>query len=1090
MKQAAASLVEKISTTFGGSLTCVDYAQSFTELWRFENIEPGPLVIVWSGMPDPQEGDIFSPVNGNLLLEHLTPLDWALVASRKLLEHGEPPALSIHIVDLSGLTWKSCFAIRMRHQMLADMPWVRLYAPLSKANYVGFGLLANYRPLAALQGGLIALDDVGCPRMVVDEAPTLDNYKNGNEIKKALDYLNTTWRATIARGEGHHDINNIIGPEILLSMLSAEGREHQSAYQTVNAFMSRIEWIRPLQEVREDSPNETVRAEFVQPVNLLVIDDQLSMGWDQVLAKLVHVEPNLDQRRHYNGIERIGCSQKLDLYGATGPEVLFQALGLLVSDGVLDVDVDLYKQRKYDSPLPEEADLSRPWALILDLRLFSGKENIEKNWYRQLAAIASRIDEKAGDNLAWKGFDSDHLDILQKDFEFDEGLIDTALSLLPRLCALRWPAVPIIVFSASGRRGLTSILAEYGNIFLSSPKPNVLSVSPEDQLEAFLAGWGQDVQRANSLLMVQKELWQLMPSGRDSIPGLFDGEKHTHIVVALDETGDFISYDSSVGGVVLFATGDDESSAIEAAKSFQESLRKNGASFYKRTPYYTDAASSGEYFDAGSLSKGGSIAEKLRCTLEDYKENVKLSVFQYTIPKKNFTDPNLYADASYLKGLAACLELIFFELLPSVGVQRQTCSIWIPTKQASYLTPYYHEAAESEYDRVFEEGKRKGVEYNKRRADAKTAKREIKKKLEREHAQDAVSDALRESRRFDFRLTRGGLVETIGGLGKAYSMLLQTLSVRSSYEEVFKGIKSIKVRKIPYDLDTRGRAQELGSHNVSVCGDCGHIRSEGKQCNRDGCNGALAADYSVMAHVADAAISPNPEKFYNADEIGDDNMDMALSFDVNDSHDLDDFLHVSRLMDANRVSDAFKLAFRRQFFSNGLNRTENDARAGIERRLVGELKAHSPHVSGVDLMELSGLPARNIMPNSGQVSNRSGIGKSVSKPKYRKEQPTNRSQGDGKQQNRKMGQNVPSKNNQGKLRVSINHVEDMDASLSAIEVAVSGFDTSAKRSRNSKGKPRIQLIIDSGHSEKVMQSLHEAKSELNEGWVITANTVD
>ena len=90
------------------------------------------LIVVWDGhLPEDKQ----SPVQVHA---HLTPMDWALAFSIKTLTlskqgsiRPEDTPFDVRIVDLSSVIHApESWAMWMRHQLLAEMPWVTLYAPL------------------------------------------------------------------------------------------------------------------------------------------------------------------------------------------------------------------------------------------------------------------------------------------------------------------------------------------------------------------------------------------------------------------------------------------------------------------------------------------------------------------------------------------------------------------------------------------------------------------------------------------------------------------------------------------------------------------------------------------------------------------------------------------------------------------------------------------------------------------------------------------------------------------------------------------------------------------------------------------------
>ena len=81
--------------------------------------EPRHIIIVWYERSDEQSNEIKQ-----------TPMRWALDFSTKVLDSTSEAALSISIVDLTGEKHDRECGMRMRKELLAEMPWVKLYAPL------------------------------------------------------------------------------------------------------------------------------------------------------------------------------------------------------------------------------------------------------------------------------------------------------------------------------------------------------------------------------------------------------------------------------------------------------------------------------------------------------------------------------------------------------------------------------------------------------------------------------------------------------------------------------------------------------------------------------------------------------------------------------------------------------------------------------------------------------------------------------------------------------------------------------------------------------------------------------------------------
>jgi hypothetical protein len=936
----AAEYQKVISSKLDGQCAVYDYSADFHKFWEDDETLPAPeiieatsksalkaLIIVWGEMPDESASD-------KLLMPHLTPLDWVLAFSMKMLSPDtgtlEDLDFSIHIIDLTVKAYEDSYASSVRGALLDEMPWVRLYAPLIPPN-------ARYRKRHFPLAGLILSKDL---KAELDKVPKMacSLKDHESEARTALSNISQLWRASVIQSDDHHDLNNIVAPMLIPNLIDPNQPINTSEDTNAQAaFIHRLMWCNLflVPEDSEDPEQKLYKApEFPTPLDIVAIDDQLADGWDNVLGLLVGI-PKGDDVKATEEIQLIRESGELKVYGATKPMWLLEHLGISeVTGDEVDVKAELYSKRTFDTPgLPKSIDDStRPWMLVLDMRLFSGQVSDERDWYAKLANAALKLMTHK-DDLAWQGFDD--LEFLVES-EYSQIDIDTALSLLPRLCSLRWPSVPIIVFSGTGRRGLISKLAEYGNIFLSRPKPNVLGDSPLDQVAAFTESWKREFQSVKSLINVQNHFLSLMKSS-EPIYQLNNNWKtgHLHVVCAFDEVGDFTTKKSSaVGGVILFAFGNNEETAIKNAGIFQENLRNGGVCFYGEPPYYTDKKIVGASI-TNVLEKKADISNALTNVADSHKETIQLSVFRYRIPESGYSDKSSYRDSAYIRGLTHCLELIFSDFLPSVGIsverQKTTFSLWFPSKQASF---YDEHKIKEICDKVREKDKSRMVVRNM----------ENEEKEKQKPA--AILRARTEALRLDFRhqAINSHLVETIGGYGVAYSIILNALGLRPVLNTVVGAIKSLKARKIPY------------SDNPSIhwfCPDCKEV-FQNSSCRIQGHK--KYADYSPMSHIADAAL--HVKKFPN-DAVGKNAFSKPLCFDVTEDEVLKDFIYVSRLLDEKRDKDGIKLAYKHGFFCDWMRNSEF-AEARIQQRLVSQLRNLSCSVTGIVLTELSGIRTRGL----------------------------------------------------------------------------------------------------------------------------------
>ena len=518
-----------------------------------------PIIIVWDGRvlrtPKDRADSVSDERTANVsdegagrafeqraasLEPHLTPMDWALAYSiRALAQKGEVPKcadVAIHIVDLTGRD-HTAWSMRMRHQLLAEMPWVTLHAPLiPKGPYRG-----GYRPVLDGCGSLLEKDGkVWTLRSEADTLKTCVSRRYG----KNLEGLSRQWASTLVQTHDHHDLNNIAGPWILSGEMPDESTPLHFA------FWSRLAWTGFMHEASSKREAENIATGPMGKLDVLAIDDQLGTGWDDVIRRLFGAEKKKKKNSEENtqcSVEQIGSSGEIQLYGSSYARTL---LPNLKKEGA-------FKKRCFDSPIPCSDD-KRPWLLVLDLLLFSGGSSAEREWLTDLLCIARGIPEDSS-SLAWPGFSEDgELDVVEK--WLDSGNVEapaynTALSLLPRLCALRWPSVPILLLSGTSRRALTDKLAAYRNIFLAPRKPNSLSGNVDEEIVTFFGEWRRELQATKGLIEVQRKLLRLQDClSNSSVPEIVvQDEKPYEIALYIDETGNEFnrSHSVTVGGLLL-----------------------------------------------------------------------------------------------------------------------------------------------------------------------------------------------------------------------------------------------------------------------------------------------------------------------------------------------------------------------------------------------------------------------------------------------------------------------------------------------------------------------------------------------------------
>ena len=992
----------------------------FDRLWQLGECSTncaggGHVVIVWDGRSRPIEtGDEASAENGGSdggqdgqpatpgkteaseLAEHLTPLDWALVHSINTLGQDKVPEdadLAIRIVDLTGKDHDE-WAFRWRDSLLARMPWVTLHAPLiPSASAKPAAYRAGYHSILGKKGEEPLLDcDGGTWKLT--ECPTLASSGNSHVVK-SLRELVESWAATATRTRDHHDLSNIVGPWILV--------EAESNDRWIDAFLQKMKWsglsVDSAERGFSGASNETGSEESVsaEPVgagavcyNVLAIDDMLSRGWDKVILKIFGATGNVEVIDYPQLQQICDGAGTPHIFSSAAADVLLDALGW--RDGS-EADCAKYRRRCFDSPIPDQDGI--PWMLVLDLMLFSGHTSPERDWIKELLKVAEKVSDIPKHCLAWDGFSKRELvevrSWLEASGSRNDPRYETALSLLPRLCALRWPAVPTLLFSATGRRGLIAGLVEkYANVFDAPSKPNLLAGDIRENADAYYAGWRERVAEAQGLISVQKKLIQLMSGSEAATSGIVGDSpcaasdngnavegandqqhgqpahgnaNHRHLTIAFDESGNFTTDRfSAIGGVIIDATGDNENEAKRSTFGFLEALRANGVNFYDHPPVYTEILDDQCRFEVGRLAyyrdnyyqlknKNGPICDDIRRTLECH-EDLKIVSFR-CLMGNNLYEGAGSPDGVYLRWLARTLELVLCEFLPSLGYRQRntTLSIWLPTRSIEG-TP----------------------------------------ELEPELAQQLAQQ-------FDLYCRPGDTrVQTVGGHSVALEIVHRALEGRPNAEEVLKKCH-LKTRKIPYfytgDNDQRYESalhwccrtckvitpplssrprfqpQNMGNptmtqvefsteqENYSLYDAAGAmVRADnGRHVTCNNCNVSyIPADYSVAQHLADAGLTNSLNKFPSSEieTPNRENIDCSISFDVTAGDEMEYFLSAGRSFDRKRTFEGFEKCFRHNWFQDWL-KPRNCLTAPIGGRILTECQEHARSIQGSEIDSLAHL---------------------------------------------------------------------------------------------------------------------------------------
>ena len=549
-----------LNTTVSKSVAVFfDYNDSndFSTLWTADkngfpkvladNDGAAALVLVWDGLARAETS------RAEKLLEPvLTPLDWALALSNAAIEkNAQVPDLRIHIIDLTSKKFQEAWAIRMRHQLLAEMPWVTLHAPLIFAGEMP-AYREGYRPI--LEGSGLMIQKNGGWELVQKGKSLSAGIREGRG--KGLKDLANQWVASLTQSDDHHDINNVIGPDILAKAV----RRRKGLF---GAFLTRLEWsghdLEAASKWRVWNVNERIKKDlFDRSLCAYAVDDHLQQGWARFLCRLINGEMfdeasvlRKDAFAKLNSGK--SAEQKIKLFGCQSPLPLIE---FLRKKGVFD-------RRNYGGQLSD--GIPCPELIFLDLRLYAGIEEARE----QTRKLLDIIQRKLAAGLAWRAIDPEEIRRIRdwsNGASDDARIADEALLLLPRLLALALPLTPIILFSSTGQAWIRERLKPYQNIFTGFEKPRVLS--DPTSIEASTAALREGLNKTVGMMRLRLQLAHAQLAAKEAEaqrPNDDQRISNHHVELYADETRSLNEGITSGLAVSIFAN-------ITAAETLQDRL--------------------------------------------------------------------------------------------------------------------------------------------------------------------------------------------------------------------------------------------------------------------------------------------------------------------------------------------------------------------------------------------------------------------------------------------------------------------------------------------------------------------------------------
>lgn len=468
-----------------------------------ELLDPKPdtlLHICWDGFPEGIE------LHRLPLSPHLTPFDWVVSFARQVSAQTMLPDLRVAISRpwIGGAVMErgGCFGPLLAPALQRSFPWLRIFD----------------RP-----------DQV--PEVAPDDWPTL---RTALPWKGAAMALAQGLVGDLAHSVSHHDVNNALGPLLILRGLGHTPPPHPGL-DALLEHATRLQLVRggeTADKATAARPATIARDIAVRAggtLRLVLIDDQINKGWAEVVAALLDVR----LRGHEalgNTICRLSDPGAVELWGA---ERLNPLVDILEKSGDADAR---YRLRLTAAEGRENGPVQE--ILLLDLRLaFEGDSDIgavraalarvtsaaiafdrngasETNWGRRL------VPENPADGV---GAEEDHRRL-------------ALLSLPARTVATADISMPIMIFSSTAQRTVVEALKPYRTVSTHFEKPQVLGYRTANIANDTALRFADALAHAGAVLEARRTIgWLGVPAPLES---LFEKEAgNLNFDIFVDESG-------------------------------------------------------------------------------------------------------------------------------------------------------------------------------------------------------------------------------------------------------------------------------------------------------------------------------------------------------------------------------------------------------------------------------------------------------------------------------------------------------------------------------------------------------------------------
>jgi len=444
--------IEALKTLLGTALDGVDVldygtAKDFEKLWKFEGLS-GRILIVWGRTAG--DGTLW-PIDASACL---SPLDWAAAYAKHLGQGSWPEVLILDAIPERQPASPSLAHFRTLNER--QLAWLRVPENPGLKDILDWLNRGAYTP---------------------EEAETKALERFLREIRLNL---------TEVRSDGdfdRHAISNIIAPMVLLERLTITSRHAWALAELMTAC-----GLVAASDTFGSVP-------LIEGMNVAMIDDQAKHGWMTWVQSRLNPETCsvVASDSPAQSVKLIASQQEGDFRFRIGPAIF---------------------------PSREQRNERLP-VLLLDLRLFSGNPEDERRFYSEtlLPLILTRYLAGSSPHLPWPGFDDSHGTAFynarcalenEAPFQTESSEHLEMLSWLPRIVALADMALPIIIFSSTGRRSVVEKFAPYGNIITCFEKPRFFGEDSSTIREATEKAFSAALQQATDIARAGKEIRKVL----------------------------------------------------------------------------------------------------------------------------------------------------------------------------------------------------------------------------------------------------------------------------------------------------------------------------------------------------------------------------------------------------------------------------------------------------------------------------------------------------------------------------------------------------------------------------------------------------